>query len=126
VGIEERFIGAWRLVSMESRSTAGSLRYPLGREPSGLIVWDRSGTFSVQIAPSDESSSYVAYFGSWSLDEDAGEIALTVAETINAALRGTVQRRKFAFEDDRLTLQPPPTESDGETVTTHVLWQRLG
>jgi hypothetical protein len=69
---------------------------------------------------------YVAFFGSWSLDEEAAEMVLTVAATFNAALQGTVQRRKFAFEGDRLTLQPPPTESGGETITTHVLWQRLG
>lgn len=130
MGARQEFIGAWRLVAFESRSTDGSVRHPFGVAATGLIMWDGSGAFSAQIAPGGEGSSgdpgqYVAYFGMWDVDDAAGEVVHHVAGAFNAALRGTDQRRRFVFEGDRLTLQPPPAVTNGETVTSTVTWERV-
>lgn len=130
MGRDERFIGAWRLVSMESLSSDGTRRYPLGSEAAGLIQWDAAGVFSVQIAPagagaSGDPAQYVAYFGTWWVDERTRELVLDVDTAFNDRLRDTQQRRKFNFEGNRLALEPPPSIADGATVTTRVLWERV-
>jgi hypothetical protein len=127
--IREQFVGAWRLVSFESRSTNGSVRHPFGAEATGLIQWGASGVFSAQIAPAGEGASgdpaqYVAYFGTWEVDESAGEVVHHVEGAFNAPLRGTDQRRGFAFKGRRLTLLPPPAMANGETVTSEVTWEK--
>jgi len=126
----EQFIGAWRLVAFESRSTDGSVRYPFGTAATGLIMWDGSGAFSAQIAPGGEGATgepgqYVAYFGTWEVDEAAGQLVHHVEGAFNAALLGTDQRRTFVFAGDGLTLQPPPTTADGNTVTSTVTWEKV-
>ncbi len=129
MGAREDLPGAWRLISMISRSSNGQVRYPFGEQASGLIMWDAHGWFSAQIAPGGEGASgdpaqYVAYFGTWELDEAAGEVIHHVAGSVSERLRGTDQHRKLAFEGNRLSLQPPPTVTASETVTTTVTWER--
>ena len=126
----EQFVGSWRLVSYETESSDGSGARPFGDVPNGLIVLDRSGVFSVQIEPPEAAESgdgpqYVAFFGTWSLDGDAAELVLVPRGTVNERLRGTTQRRKFAFEEPRLRLYPPPVQVNGATVMTTVTWERV-
>ena len=129
MGAREDLPGAWRLVSMIARSSNGDVRYPFGTEASGLIMWDAHGWFSAQIAPGGEGASgdplqYGAYFGTWEIDDAAGELVHHVAGSFTERLRGTDQRRGFTFEGNRLMLQPPPTVTESETVTTTVTWER--
>jgi hypothetical protein len=88
-------IGAWRLVDIEVEGPAGREADPFyGRGSRGLLIYDASGWFSVQIEgsarpavrvpamrPAPESSesaarlnaaaldSYYAYYGTWSFDQ---------------------------------------------------------
>jgi Lipocalin-like domain len=129
VGAREDLLGAWRLVSMVSRSSNGDVRYPFGTDARGLIIWDAHGWFSAQIAPGGEGATadagqYVAYFGTWEMDEAAGELVHHVAGSFSERLRGTDQRRRFTFESGRLLLQPPPTVTGSETVSSTVTWER--
>ena len=109
MGAREDFPGAWRLVSMIARSSLGEVRYPYGTEPTGLIMWDAHGWWSVQIAPGGDQignppGSYVAYFGTWEIDEPAGELVLHTKQSLTERLRGTDQRRSFRFEGKRVLL----------------------
>jgi hypothetical protein len=125
-----RFIGAWRLVSYETESNDGTRNHPFGSDPNGLIILDASGDFSVQIdlPPAAEPGSaprYVAFFGSWSFDETAGELVLVPRGTLNQQLTGTTQRRRFQFDEPLLRLYPPPVAVDGGAMTTTVTWRRV-
>jgi len=90
--VREKFVGAWRLLTLETVRPNGEVIYPFyGKHPAGLIVYDRHGWMSVQIvsdppsgvpkdsswegflaAPSAEKvaavESYYAYFGTWTVD----------------------------------------------------------
>jgi hypothetical protein len=79
----ERFVGTWRLVSvLNSKGEIDSVRGP---KPTGLIIYDAHGNFSVQIMPDRERPKYAlnkatpaqaqaallgytAYFGTYSID----------------------------------------------------------
>jgi hypothetical protein len=46
----DKFVGAWRLVSIETIRPNGEVIYPFyGKHPEGLIMYDDSGWMSVQI-----------------------------------------------------------------------------
>jgi Lipocalin-like domain len=50
--VREKFVGAWRLVSIETIRPNGGVIYPFyGMYPEGLIVYDRDGWMSVRPTP---------------------------------------------------------------------------
>jgi hypothetical protein len=87
---QQDLIGAWRLVDIEVQGPAGREPDPFyGNGTHGLLIYDASGWFSVQIenaarpnlkvpavrpvpaaseADSKALHSYYAYFGTWSFD----------------------------------------------------------
>jgi hypothetical protein len=90
--VSKQLVGAWRLVSIETVRPGGEVIYPFyGKHPEGLLMYDGSGTMSVQIvsdpkpqvptsssregfltAPQTEKATaidgYYAYFGTWTVD----------------------------------------------------------
>jgi hypothetical protein len=87
---QQDLIGAWRLVDIEVQGPAGREPDPFyGNGTHGLLIYDASGWFSVQIENADRPTlkvpavrpvpaasaadskalnSYYAYFGTWSFD----------------------------------------------------------
>jgi lipocalin-like protein len=87
---QKDLIGAWRLVDIEVQGPAGREADPFyGNGSQGLLIYDPSGWFSVQIENADRPAlqvpavrpvpaaneadsktlhSYYAYFGTWSFD----------------------------------------------------------
>jgi Lipocalin-like domain len=126
----KRFHGAWRYVGA---TQDGKPRADRGANARGLIYYDPSGLMSVQVAPDRERSKaaseptpgeakaalsgYIAYFGTYTVDEQAG--------TVTHHRQGSVQPgdtadlvRGYEFRGDRLILRPPGT-------TYEVLWERV-
>src|SRR5437879_4120841 len=85
--VASRFFGAWRYVGT---SIDGKPREGRGANPKGIIYYDPNGAMAVQIAPdryveragaetsAEEAKAaiagYVAYFGTYSIDEGAGTV----------------------------------------------------
>jgi len=79
-GIRERFIGAWRLVSLEAPAPGGKIHKA---DSTGLFVFTRDGHASVQVMernPSPQTAvgpeqyshgGYEATFGTYEVDENA-------------------------------------------------------
>jgi hypothetical protein len=128
--VVKRFCGAWRYVGAR---IDGKPRSGLGANPKGIIYYDSSGAMVVQVAPDRERgkagsaptpeeahaalADYVAYFGTYSVDERAG--------TVTHHRHGSVQPgdvgdlvRGYEFVGDRLILRPPGT-------TYEVIWERI-
>lgn len=58
---QEKLVGAWRLVSVETIRTNGDIIYPFyGKHPQGLLVYDASGWMSVQIVSDPAPTKPVA------------------------------------------------------------------
>ena len=51
-GSGNALVGAWRLVSCETRADDGSIDYPLGRDADGLLIYTDDGHMSVSLARS--------------------------------------------------------------------------
>lgn len=129
----KRFVGTWRLVSIES--TGG---VPYGANPIGLIYYDALGNMAVQIMPDRERpkwkqgepptpdqakeaiTGYVAYFGTYTVDENARTVSHHRKGTINAAGVGVDLVRKYEFAPgDRLILTPV------DNPATHLTWEQV-
>jgi hypothetical protein len=128
--VAQRFFGAWRYVGA---NVDGKPRPGRGANPKGIIYYDRSGHMSVQVAPDlarsksgneptpDEAKAaldgYIAYFGTYSIDEHAR----TVTHHRHASVQpGDVADlvRGYEFAGDRLILRPLGTPHE-------VVWERI-
>jgi len=136
--LADQILGRWRLVSIASRddpSQPWEQRY--GASPLGYIQYGTDGFMSVQIAkmprprfasgkdrsPTAEEGrdaylGYVAYFGTYTVEEGSRTVIHHVQGSLGPAFVGTDQRRPANLEGDRLTL------SDGKTF--RVVWERAG
>jgi Lipocalin-like domain len=125
--VAKRFIGMWRLVSAPS---------PLrGQNPTGFIVYDKSGNMAAQIMPDrprpkfaatqptpEEAKEaligYVAYFGTYTVDANAKTVTHHRTGNIHPGAAATVVRRFEFVGDDRVILRPV----ENENVLT---WERV-
>ncbi len=117
--IAPRFHGAWRLVSPSA---------------DGILFYDPSGAMSVQTAPITNATlpgglppaqaalaaitGYVAYFGTWSIDEKARTVTHVQSATVQPVPTAALVRSFEFLGPDRLVLRP--VDRDGEIV-----WQRI-
>ena len=118
---DARFIGAWKLVSLD-RYSGGKLVAPHAGQ-TGLLIYDPSGRMSVQIAPAlGQATIYNAYFGPYEVKENEGAVIHHVEAAANPAF-ATKQVRYFAFEGKRLSLSTSPNaDADQRTV---LVWDRI-
>jgi hypothetical protein len=139
---ESDLVGTWRLLSFEMSSDGGSSQ-PFGSDPSGVLVYDAKGNFSVQLARSgrpefasgdmrdgtdDEIlaayTGYIAYFGAYEVNEAEGYLTHKVDVSLFPNWQGVPQRRFFALSEDTLTLTTLPTPFGGREVTALLVWER--
>jgi hypothetical protein len=142
------FVGAWKLVSIETIRPNGEVIYPFyGKHPHGLIMYDRSGWMSVQIvadpavtAPTASSweeilaapqadkakafENYYAYCGTWTLDSAAKTVTHHIQDSLRPGERQDDAVRHFELDGDRLILTAKSHEM-GEDRERKLVWQRL-
>lgn len=128
----ERLIGTWRLVSFQVDGRVDPVR---GEGATGQIYYDGTGQMAAQIMPdpalrrpfvasqptAEEAQAairgYVAYFGTYRVDEGAGTITHVREGNINPGGLGETVRRYEFLPGDRLALRPV---GSGATI----LWER--
>jgi Lipocalin-like domain len=125
----ERLLGAWRYVG--TRIDGGN--WDRGANPKGMIYYGPHGEMSVQIAPDVKRTragavmtpqeayvaikDYIAYFGTYTVDEKAGIVTHHRADNLQPGDSGDLVRR-YEFAGDRLILRPPNS-------TMEVTWERI-
>lgn len=115
-----RFIGTWRLVSDTT---------------TGMMIYDALGNMAAQVMPNrvrrkyaaaaptpeeakDAITGYLAYFGTYSVDEQAHIITHHRTGNINPGQVGDDVVRTYVFEsNDRLVLTPAGS-------TNKIVWER--
>ncbi len=139
VSLAQRLVGVWRLVSFEVHSQDQPIRHPFGRDVVGVLIYTANGTMSGQLMRPDRSSfvsstitrgsdaelveaatGYVAYAGTYSVDEAEHIVTHHVTMSLFPNLVGTDQPRRVVIEGDRLELRTPP---EGGRVMI-LRWQR--
>ena len=125
----KKLIGAWRYVG--TRINGGN--WDRGANPKGMIYYGPYGEIAVQIAPDVERkragdamtpeeakialTDYIAYFGTYTIDEQAGTVTHHRQASIQPGDSGDLVRR-YEFIGDRLVLRPPNS-------TLEVTWERI-
>jgi hypothetical protein len=125
--VAKRLIGMWRLVSAPSPAR--------GQNPTGFIIYDRSGNMAAQIMPDrarpkftttqptpEEAKEaligYTAYFGTYTVDGNAKTVTHHRTGNINPGAATTVVRRFEFVGDDRVILRP----MENKNILT---WERV-
>jgi len=127
--IAQKLVGAWSYVG----TWADGAPVDRGAKPTGMIVYTSGGNMSVQIAPDrprtkagaqatpDEAkaalTNYIAYFGTYTIDERSGVITHHRKASIQPGDDAAVQRAP-EFKGDRLILRPPNTKRE-------IVWERI-
>jgi hypothetical protein len=136
------FVGAWRLLSFEARTSSGEVSYPLGRDALGVLLYGQDGYMAGSLmrahrakfksgdiwAASPEEKlaafdSYNSYCGTYEVK--LGKIIHHVKLSLFPNWSGGDQERYFEFAGDRLTLRTPPTTVGGVERTAILTWQRV-
>ncbi|TVQ74746.1 MAG: lipocalin-like domain-containing protein, partial [Balneolaceae bacterium] len=137
-------VGAWGLVSMDRHFEDGRVEPHMGEDPAGRLVYDEAGRMMVYLAGRDRAQfassvrsaatpqelksafdTQISYFGTYSLDEQAGTVTHHVESAWYPNWTGAQQVRFFELEGDRLRLSTPPILVDGIETRVYLTWERL-
>jgi hypothetical protein len=143
-----QLVGAWRLISIETLKSNGQVIYPFyGKHPEGLLVYDSSGSMSVQIvsdlkpavplsssregflaSPQVEKVSaidgYYAYFGTWTVNPSDSTVTHHIQQSLCPGERGEEAIRKVTLVGNQLTLEAKAHEM-GEDHQRRLVWERM-
>ncbi len=127
--VARKLMGAWRYLG--TRLNGGN--WDRGANPKGMIYYGPHGEMSVQIAPDVERkragkvmtaeeakralTDYIAYFGTYSVDAEAGTVTHHRQASLQPGASGDLVRR-YEFTGDRLVLRSPNS-------TLEVTWERI-
>jgi lipocalin-like protein len=127
--VAKTLLGAWRYVG--TRINGGN--WDRGANPKGMIYYGPHGEMAVQIAPDvkrtragaamtpDEAltavKDYIAYFGTYTVDEAAGTVTHHRHDSLQPGDAGDLVRR-YELNGDRLVLRAPNSSLE-------VSWERI-
>lgn len=136
-------VGAWRLLILEFRSD-GQVVYPVGRDATGMCLYDATGHMSLQImrvdrprfpsgdflsgAPDDvvaAAKGYLAYGGTYVEDAVHGVVVHHVAHSLIPNWVGTDLVRFFKRAGDRLIVSAPTVVVGGHLMDAMLVWELL-
>jgi len=139
---ENPFIGTWRLVSFHTKRADGQVKYPLGRDAAGYIIYNEDGYVSVAIMNANRSKfasgdifggtteekvaaadTYISYCGRYEIQE--GKVIHHIEVSFFPNWIGADQERIFEFDGERLSLSTPPFLVGGVQQTAHMVWERV-
>lgn len=112
--VQDRFIGAWRLVWLEEPDAEGKVHRA---DCTGLLVYTRDGHMSVQVMYSNPRAGrqagpvqyaqggYEASFGTYQIDENAHTFTFHVEGAMVRSLIGKDFPRAFALSGNQLVVK---------------------
>jgi len=124
----DRFIGAWRLISLEERSADGTVHKA---DATGQFVFSRDGHTSVQVMYRNAGTAtspvptqyaqggYEATFGRYELDEQAKTFTVHVEGALVRSLVGKDLPRLYELSGNQLVVKPSNPDEHWR-----VMWQR--
>lgn len=135
--------GAWKLLVFEFRSE-GQVVFPFGTNVSGLCLYDPTGHMSMQImrggrprfvandqqlgTPTEVGAAffgYLAYSGSYVVDETHGVVVHHVSQSLFPNWIGTDLIRFYRISGERLIVSAPTQQVGGHLMDVMLVWERL-
>jgi hypothetical protein len=137
---QQDLIGAWRLVAIDVQGPSGRETDPFyGNGSSGLLIYDASGWFSVQIEGADRPPltvpksrpaatgsdskvlhTYYAYFGTWSFDPATSIVTHRAKGALYPSEDAAIYPQHVAVIGRRMTFS---RTQDGKVQTK--VWERV-
>jgi Lipocalin-like domain len=126
--IRERFVGAWRLASLEQDGADGKVHKS---DSAGLLVFTRDGHVSVQVMDRNPQTQtlagpeqysqrgYEASFGIYQIDEPAHTFTFHVEGALVRTLIGKDLPRAFEFSGNQLIVKSTHPDEDWKAVWEH-------
>lgn len=134
----QQIAGTWLLRTWRRHLEDGTVVFPFGEAPRGVLIYSRDGSMAVQMVVADRPrldtddpvggeveqraaaySSCLSYFGTYEVRENA------VVHHVDAALfpnwTNTSQLRPFVFDAGNLVLQ---VKDENGRVTNEMIWER--
>jgi hypothetical protein len=142
--LSQALIGTWEKVGGTIRTSSGE---DASRSTSiALVVYDGHGNFTAQFMDRDrrpenvESSGagvsgpnnsrsmggYDAYFGRYTVDDEAGRVTQTLIGSLAPENVGQVFTREMSVDGDELTIRVETATDDGEPALMTLQWKRIG
>jgi hypothetical protein len=137
-------VGAWRLLVLEFRSD-GQVVYPVGRDATGMCLYDDAGHMALQIMRVDRprfaaadllggtvdeilaaAKGYLSYGGTYVEDDVHGVVIHHVTQALYPNWVGTDLVRFFKRTGDRLITSAPTVVVGGHLMDAMLVWERLG
>ena len=134
-----QLVGTWTLLSWEQKKGDGTKVERYGTTPKGIAVFDAVGRYIITVMRSDRANyasnalwqgtpdenketadGTITYFGTYSVSDADGSVAIHVEGSSFPNWNGTDQKRFVAIAGDQLTLTVRPAA--GEVVD--VIWKR--
>jgi hypothetical protein len=138
---QERFVGTWRLLSLELRTSDGQVSYPFGQDPVGYIMYSEDGYMSVAFMSANRplfavgdilggtteekvnaAETYISYCGRYEIQGD--KVIHHIEVSLFPNWVGVHQERIFEFDGDRLSLSTPPLLVGGTEQSAYLIWER--
>lgn len=127
--LKDRLIGAWALVSLETRRSDGTTTRPLGPSPAGRFMFDADGNFAAQSMdpgrPDGQPDGYTGLWGVYEVDEDEQTFTLTFLGTNLPGAVGQRTVRHVTFTGGAAVFNTDPQAGDGLTEQTFITWQKI-
>jgi len=127
--VANKLLGAWRYVGTRINDS----NWDRGANPKGMIYYGPHGEMAVQIAPDVKRTragaamtpqeaftavkDYIAYFGTYTVDEAAGTVTHHRQDSLQPGDGGDLVRR-YELNGDRLVLRAPNSPLE-------VTWERI-
>ena len=127
-GTHDRFVGAWRLASLETQDADGKTHRA---DSTGLLVFTRDGHMSVQVmernppahttAASEQYSQggYEASFGSYQINESIHTFTYHVEGALVRTLIGKDLPRAFALSGKQLIVKSTHSDEHWKATWEH-------
>ena len=141
---KDKFIGSWKLLSSEYRTTAGRIMYPMGKGVTGRLTYCADGYMSAQHMSASRSpfasndwlrgtpaeikaafESYRGYYGTWEVDDKKVVVTHHIQRGSLPNWADTDFVRFYEFSGNHLSLRAAPQTMDGKTVTVYLIWEKL-
>lgn len=135
--------GTWKLVSVENIYPNGDKVYPYGDHPKGLLIFDTTGNYSLQIFKAvriviasgdknkctpEENAALVqgsnSHFGKYSIDDVDKTITFDIEYASFPNWNFNRQKRSYSFKDDKFQYVVTNTTQGGESVIAQVTWEK--
>lgn len=134
-------MGSWSLVAADKILPGGERARDYGDAPRGRLIVDAQGRYSLQIFKSerlrfaagskadgsiDEFKSAVmgssTHYGTVRIDDEEGVLVFSIESSSFPNWEGSVQKRAYTLDHDRLSYRVPP-RADGSVPVS--VWRRL-